>query len=288
MIRALTETTVPRAQAFLETHAETSLFLLSNLATFGPRLGKSFNSGNFHLIEEDGEVIGVFCLTRCGNLLVQTGSRNDLASVILSACDKEPISIEGVIGDWQAADSIWKHLSSDYRFQPTYTSKERLYKLALPAASESVVSPRDMQVRRLNPQDFEQWEPLSTAYFTEVGLPAQGTVEQRKASFDGQAAAGHWWGTFAGGRLVSMTGLNAAHGALGQVGGTYTLSSERRKGLARTTMGALLTEASGRHHLQEIILFTGEGNLAARSLYESLGFTVIGNYGLFFGSWTED
>lgn len=37
-------------QSFLEAHAETALFLLSNLQTHGPTLGDSISSGNFKCV----------------------------------------------------------------------------------------------------------------------------------------------------------------------------------------------------------------------------------------------
>ena len=52
-------------------------------------------------------------------------------------------------------------------------------------------------------------------------------------------------------------------------------------------MNVLLRDAGERHRLEKLILFTGERNLAARGLYEFLGFSVIGYFGLLFGSWID-
>lgn len=67
MIRAVTETILPRIQTFLEKYGETSLFLLSNLTNLGYRLTDDLNSGNYKDSEADEEVDAVFCLTRRGN-----------------------------------------------------------------------------------------------------------------------------------------------------------------------------------------------------------------------------
>ena len=90
-------------RGFLEAHIETSLFLLSNLAIYGPHLGENWLSGNYHLVEEDGRIVAVFCLTRRGNLLVQAGGRTDLAESILETCESEPIEVCGVVGEWAVA-----------------------------------------------------------------------------------------------------------------------------------------------------------------------------------------
>ena len=87
MIRHVTDSDIQRVRAFLESHVDTSLFLLSTLAALGPRLGHHLNSGNFRLIEEEGRIVGVFCLTRRGNLLVHAGGRTDLAEQVFEASE---------------------------------------------------------------------------------------------------------------------------------------------------------------------------------------------------------
>src|SRR4029077_11087448 len=89
MIGHVTDSDLQRVRAFLESHVDTSLFLLSTLAALGPRLGHHLNSGNFRLIEAHGQIVAVFCLTRRGNLLVQAGGRTDLAEQIFEACETE-------------------------------------------------------------------------------------------------------------------------------------------------------------------------------------------------------
>src|SRR5438105_15879168 len=85
MIRNVATDDLERVRGFLEAHLDTSLFLLSNLAVFGPRLADHGNSGNYRLIEEAGRVVAVFCLTRRGNLLVQAAVGAAVAAPILAA-----------------------------------------------------------------------------------------------------------------------------------------------------------------------------------------------------------
>ena len=72
-IREVTDAAMAAVTSFLESHLETSLFLLNNLGTYGPRLTKAIYSGNFRAIEEDGRMVGVFAMTRRGTILAQTG-----------------------------------------------------------------------------------------------------------------------------------------------------------------------------------------------------------------------
>jgi len=184
MIRDVTDSDVPAVRAFLERYVETSLFLLSNLAVTGPRLGDHLNSGNFHVVTDAGEIAAVLCLTRRGNLLLQTGGRADVASAILEACDREPIPLRGVVGEWRAAEAVWRLLCRRPMFRPERATKEVLMRLDLPPADTASSEDR---VRFLEARDFAQWDRLTTDYLLEQHLPVQGTREQRQAWFTRQA-----------------------------------------------------------------------------------------------------
>jgi RimJ/RimL family protein N-acetyltransferase len=286
MIRYVTDADLERVRVFLEAHVETSVFLLSNLAVLGPRLGEHFNSGNYKLVEAAGQVTAVFCLTRRGNLLVQAGGRAELAEPIFEACEGQPIEVRGVIGEWPTAEALWQLLRADPRFEPTLSAKDLLYRLPLSAARrEAIRAPAPgIAVRALDPEDFEQWERLNTAYLTELHLPLPTPEEQRKAEFVSRSHARLWWGAFDGPRLVATVGLNATYGSLGPVGGVYTPPEGRKQGLARAAMSLLIEECRDHHGFEKLILFTGEDNQGARRLYESLGFEPAGAFGLLLGS----
>jgi uncharacterized protein len=282
MIRHVTDSDLERVRAFLESHVDTSLFLLSTLAALGPRLGQHLNSGNFRKIEEDGEIVAVFCLTRRGNLLVQAGGRTDLAEQIFEACESEPIEVRGVVGEWPMAEALWKLLRADPRFETSHNLKDVLYRLML----KDMVGPMPAaaNARLLDAADFGPWERLNTAYFAELSLPLQATLEQRRNDFIMRVRSGLWWGAFDDNyELVSIAALNATYGSLGQVGGVYTRPADRRKGLSYAVMQMLITDCRHRLGFDKLVLFTGEDNMSARRLYESLGFEAAGAFGLLLG-----
>jgi ribosomal protein S18 acetylase RimI-like enzyme len=72
-----------------------------------------------------------------------------------------------------------------------------------------------------------------------------------------------------------------------QIGGVYTAPHLRRQGLSRALMRALIDDAIRLHGLTRLLLFTGENNDAALSLYDSLGFVRVGAFALCFGSLTD-
>lgn len=277
----VTEENRHRAETYLARHADTTMFLASNLARFGSRLTSAMNSGNFRLIELDGETCGVFCLARRGNLLAETGGRTDLAPVILDACESEPIAIRGIVGEWQLASTLWKRLIDSGQVTEQFASREPLYRLSLPPIGLELR--RDNRVRLLTPDDFGSWQPLHLAYLAELNLPLQGSAADQRAEFEEKTAAGHWWGLFDDDRLIAIGGLNAVHESTGQIGGIYTPPENRRRGLARTLMHTLISDSIGMHGFDKLILFTGETDIPAQRLYESLGFSRVGEFGLLFG-----
>jgi len=275
-----------RVRSFLEAHVETSLFLLSNLAIFGPRLGEAWNSGNYRFVEEDGQIVAVFCLTRRGNLLVQAGGRADLAEVIMEACESEPIQVCGVAGEWATAEAIWNLLRADPWFEPGQGVRDVLYRLPLSGneAAMPLPAPDGVAVRALEAGDFAQWERLNTAYLAELHLPLPVVDEAHEAEFARRTRARWWWGAFTGAELVATVGLNAAYGVVGQVGGVYTRPADRKHGIARAAMQLLMRDAQCYHRFAKLILFTGEDNPGARRLYDSLGFEMTGAFGLLLGA----
>jgi len=270
---------LPGASDFLEQHAETSLFLLSNIRAFGPRLGESLYSANLKGLRCGAEWRGVFCITRGGTVLAQTGGDIGPAGTILESCAAEGIPIRGVVGEWQITKAIWDLLIVRGALRPGFVSKEISYRLDLRSAQPP---PAPSGVRMLTADDHKQWEELEMAYLRETGLPEQGTREQHKSAFLRSTQLGHWWGAFEGERLIALAAIIALHRALAQVGGVYTIPSRRGKGLGLAVMSALIRDSRDAHQLDQLFLFTGEENVSARRLYESLGFERFGFFGLFF------
>jgi predicted GNAT family acetyltransferase len=275
------ESDVPKVQAYLRDHSETSMFLLSNLAAHGHALSDAMNSGNFKCLIGNDRIQGVFCLTRRGNLLAECGGRAELAPKIVDACRAESIPIAAVVGEWKLADAIWKILiESGSIAKVVNASREPLFRLHL---DRILLPPRHARVRFLQPSDFDAWEPLNSAYLHEEGFPIQGSLEQRRKDFAESARARRWWGLWDRGRLIATGALNAVHEELGQIGGVYTIPAERRRGWASQVMESLIWDCVQALGLRKLILFTGENNVAAQGLYRSLGFRRIGEFALLFG-----
>ena len=82
------------------------------------------------------------------------------------------------------------------------------------------------------------------------------------------------------GNLVSQASLNSKGDTIGQVGGVFTRKEARKRGLAKKTIIHLLKDCQLIHQHHKSILFTGETDIPAQKLYESIGYTKIGYFGL--------
>ncbi len=262
---------------YLQAHEGTTLMLASNLRDRGPYLNEHHNSGNFKLITRNSMVVGVFCLTRRGNLLAQ--SDVDAADLILESCKKEPIEVKGFLGDWETVYPIARLYEEQHRdFRPSHESKEILYRYVLKSGDTSIQ--HDPRVRFLETSDFENFFLLNQAYLEELNLPNDISKDQRIREFNQSVSEKCWWGLFLGKDLVSIAALNSHSNSIGQVGGVFTSKTFRQKGYSKANMSHLLKDCRDYHHHRKSILFTGESDIPAQKLYESLGYKKIGNFGL--------
>ncbi len=260
---------------FLYQYKETSLFLLDNYQRCGTKIGQELFSGNFKILVDADQICAVFCLTKSGNLLIQSDNKQDYSDVIYKACQEEKIPITGFVGGWKDGDLFWKYIQKiDPKISPKNISKEKLYVLDL---SEDI-GVNHKSVRFLGEEDFENWHQLDQGYRKETNLPAHGTIDQQRQQFNARAKKEHWWGM----DDTTVGCLNACVSEIAQIGGMYTKPSNRRRGQAKKLLEKIIWDAYHAHDIKTLILFTDQNNTAAQSLYEGQGFKHIGHFGLLF------
>jgi predicted GNAT family acetyltransferase len=283
-MRLSCETVTPESKGelicFLKKNEEYSLFLLSNLETYGLKLSNALYSGNFKILRKANEIIAAFCLTKKGTLLVQSIEQNDLiCEAIITACLEEKIPITGVLGKWEFAYALWNLLKQKKIIQKeTFIEREVLYTLDV----EKTTYLSEPGVRLLQPTDFDTWVKLRESYVEEMGFP-RNTLEEIRAEFFQKVAQQITWGLFLEGKLVAIADLNARFSNLGQLGGVYTIPEFRNRKLSTRLTRHLIHDIKAIHHIRKLIIFTGENNFAARKVYESLGISPYGHYALLFG-----
>lgn len=132
------------------------------------------------------------------------------------------------------------------------------------------------------PTDFDRWVKLREAYVKEMGFPGN-TLKEMHAEFLKKTAQQVTLGLFLEGKLIAIADLNACFFDLGQLGGVYTIPEFRNRKLSTRLTRHLIHDIKAIHHIRKLIIFTGENNLAARKVYESLNISPHGYYALLFG-----
>jgi predicted GNAT family acetyltransferase len=91
--------------------------------------------------------------------------------------------------------------------------------------------------------------------------------------------SGHFYGIRENGRLIALAGthLATARYNIAALGTVFTHPSHRGKGLAAVCCGSVLASLS-RAGIHRVVLNVEEDKLAARRIYEKLGFRTACNY----------
>lgn len=279
-IEKVSESTKADAIRFLLRYEDLVIFLLGNLEAYGVSLTEEANSGNFQLIHDGVRIIGVFCLARRGNLLIQSEVGEPVFDLVLRSCQEVEIPIKGLLGEWDYCLRFWNFLKAKGVIQKEVnTSKEILYSADL----VSYQGEPQKGARFLKQEDYKEWRQLNSDYLKESELPDDLSEEKTRAQFLWKAERKIIWGLFTEGRLASVAELNAKALDLGQVGGVYTVPRFRKRGLAKSLMRQLLLDAKNVHGIRKLIIFTGEENIPARKVYESLGVTQSAYFAMLFG-----
>ncbi len=269
---------VVEVREFLHRYEDTSLFLLGNLENYGFRMTEVNYSGNFKLLRNEEGVIGVICLARSGNLLFQL--EESCFDEVLAACFEESVPVRGVVGEWERGSALWEFLKAEKLIaKETFTEKDILYIVALKEIETEAIP----EVELYSESDFVEWRALRQEYIDELNLPDGHQEDHWRRIFQDKVRDQILWGMKVDGEWVATADLNAKAGDLGQVGGVYTKPAFRRSGIAKKMMKQIFHDAKHKLGLRKLIIFTGEDNVAARRVYESLGAHHKGYFALLFG-----
>jgi GNAT superfamily N-acetyltransferase len=192
------------------------------------------------------------------------------------------VRLRGFIGEWDTVAPVRERFrAANPGYRATFDSREILYAYPLRRDDGSLV--HDPRVRLLVPQDFEQWLRLDEGYIAELGVPDDLKLEQKRELFARSVSARLWWGLFGGASMLARVALNSSGPTVGQVGGVFTVPANRRQGMAMAAMCHMLKDCRDVHGHARSILFTGEADVPAQKLYESIGYQRIGTFALILG-----
>ena len=278
-VRLLGPADLPAVDAFLRRHADSSLFLRSNLRTAGiVDCGEPFQAtyaGAF----DGAALMGVAAHCWNGNLIVQAPAALD--DVVRAATAATGRGLRGIVGQWDQLCAARRALGMHDR-PARMDSHDRLFALALSElARPAILEAPGVRGRPANGADLDLVTEWRVAYCVEIlgateddALRAESREDMRR-----MCDAGSAWLVERGGTPMSFSGFNARLPDVVQLGGVFTPPALRSRGWARAAVASQLAAVVG-EGVSRAILFTGEHNVAAQRAYEAIGFRRIGDYGL--------
>jgi len=265
-------------ERFLAAHADSSMFLRSNLRS----AGILYHGGPFEAVYvacfAQGRLVGV--AAHCWNGMVLIEAEAQVAALATALVDASGRAVTGIMGPLRQVQETRSALGmSDVACQ--MDSTEELYALAL---DELVVPPalRDGRVRCRRPQPAEA--PLLAAWRYDYSVAAlnsaPGAALRRRCEREVEIVPLDWqFMLVEGDEIVAYAAFNAALPEVVQLGGVWTPPERRGRGYGRAVVaGALLAARDG--GAQRAVLFTGKDNIAAERAYAVLGFRRVGDWGL--------
>ncbi|RYZ07453.1 MAG: GNAT family N-acetyltransferase [Myxococcales bacterium] len=268
--------------AFLEPHLDSSLFLISNAEKAGlVDHGEPLQGTYVASFDSRGRMTAVAAHFWNGNVMLQGDA--GLEQAARRACEVSGRNIRGFIGPWALVCRARQAFG--LADEPaSHDGQEALYALAL----EELQLPSSLQrgdaVLR-PPTEAEVREVLGgwrADYHVECLGAERKTdlVERALQETQRWVAVGTLWVLTVAGELVAMTGFNSETRGNVQVGGVFTPPALRGRGYARAAVAASLQLARAERGAVRSILFTSKTNTPARRAYESLGYRVVGDFGL--------
>ncbi len=268
------------AEAFLLPRIESSMFLLSNMRRVGLADGDERYHGTYAgAFDSDGRLISIAGHFWNHNVILQAPVH--LEALCRAAAEASGRKVRGVVGPAsQAAVCIDLFDLPEYGERVQFKEHEGLYTLGLDRLRlPDALAEGKVLCRLLEAQDREAYIDMLRAYeINETGRKPGEALEKRLIEmFEHGHRERDEWVLEADSDLVAMSGFNAKITEAVQIGGVYTRPELRGRGYGRCVVAASLrdTRAEG---VERAILFTGEQNVAAIRVYQSLGFERIGDY----------
>ena len=278
-LRLLTPRDRLTLDAFLDSHRASSMFLRSNLF----QSGLEYRPEPFHGLYMgafEGRVLTDVAAHYWNNcIILQAPTRPVELALAVARESGRPVA--GLLGPWSQVRAAEPRLDLDRarlgKVVPEYLYRLDLAELAVP---ETLSSGR-VVCRYARDADLATLVSWRREYdIHTMGFPAHGIDDDaNRKTLARMIQIRLLWVLEEAGRVVSMTGFNAALQDMVQVGGVFTPTEWRGRGHGRAVVAGSLLDARA-DGVAEAILFTEAENYPAQRAYEALGFERIGDYGM--------
>jgi ribosomal protein S18 acetylase RimI-like enzyme len=267
-------------EAFLQRHADSSMFLRANLRRCGLAPGDTPHHGRYLATIANGTVTGVLAAYGNGNVVAQAPrDAAALAHALAAPRNERRASVIGFVGPAAQIAAIRPILGP--RDRPLLKdSLEILFALDLAKLElPPLLAEGRATARRAGVADLDLLVRWRHDYMVETLGARGGRDLLARARADLKDRLETAWLLEVAGEPVACQSFNATLPDMVQVGGVWTPPDLRSRGYARAVVAGALRGARG-DGARRGVLFTGSDNVAAQRAYRAIGFTPIGDYAL--------
>ncbi len=277
VVRQLNAQDRPALERFLESHADSSMFLRSNLARAGFADSGEVYQACYAASLHDQALTAVVAHYWNGMLTFQ--APQNLAAVTwlaVAASGRKVTGLSGPLDQVEAAREVLGLEGVDCGLD----HGETLYGLDLADLRvPDVLASGSVICRRPRASELDILANWRSAYAVEA-LGARDSSDVRRESriqIERNHREARHWIVERGGQIVAYSAFNAGTAERVQIGGVWTPAGLRGRGYARAAVAGSLLAARD-EGVDRAVLFAE--NPAAKRAYEALGFSRIGHYGL--------
>lgn len=273
IILKLNNNDVPEVERLLAQHAESSMFIRSNMNRVGVEYEDRDYAGEYWGVFDGENITGVLAHYWNGNIMMQCPDLGDLLQLASVFFEEKSRPVRGVLGlEKQAAIIVDLLEIPKQHFAANET--EGLFSLDL----DNLIMPNIDGLSVISPTMMDQ--DLLFEWMRDYDIEALG-YEDGPALYEhinqriDRMKDGTILALVHDGKPVALAGCNAKVADMNQIGPVWTPPEHRGKGYARAIV-ALLLEQEKRVGISHSILFTN--NPAAEKAYRALGYERINEY----------
>jgi len=282
-IRLLKPEDIDALKNLLQPRIDTSLFLLSNLASSGLEPGTTPFCGQYYGRFKD-EVLDAVVVQYWNSMVMMQGSEAGVVA-IWEHCGHLFSRIKGFIGPDPLCQLLKKRYHQKFGSAVlAMDARDRLYALSLSQLKTPTLLLRnEFVVRVIQQKDLpilQDWmidyeiHALHSKKSPELVATVGKELENRLETGSTFVLENN------NGQLLATSSFNATYQNYVQIGAVWTPLEYRCNGYGRSVVAGSLQLAK-EQGASKAILFTDEVNVSAISAYEHLGFEHIGEFGLY-------
>jgi ribosomal protein S18 acetylase RimI-like enzyme len=277
MLRLLLPGDEAALEAFLRQHADSSMFLRSNLRAAGLTYSGAPLEAEYVAAFAGDRIVTV--VAHCWNGMVLVQAPEQVGEVARAAVAQSGRSVSGIAGPTEQVVAARTALGLDDRPGPKF-GREQLFALELAAlVVPAALADGRWTCRPPRDDELELVVGWRVQFMIEAlhRAPGAGLRDEAAATMGVVHERRSHWLLFDAGRPVAYSAFNAALPDIVQIGGVWTPPDLRSRGYGRAVVAGSLLDVRARGVTRAVLFAERED---AKRAYRGLGFVVVGEYAL--------